>query len=59
VTRLNSEITRAVRTPSVAQHLQERGLVPLTGTPADFARAFEADVQKWSGVMRSAHIKLE
>ena len=59
VQRLNAEITRAVRTPSVAQHLQERGLVPLTGAPADFTNAFEADVQKWSGVMRSANIKLE
>lgn len=59
VAKLNSEITRAVRTPATAQQLQERGLVPLTGTPADFAKVFAADVRKWSSVIKTANIKLE
>ena len=59
VQRLNEEVTRAVRDPATSKFLQERGLTPLTGTPGDFAKAFAADVRKWSGVINKANIKLE
>jgi tripartite-type tricarboxylate transporter receptor subunit TctC len=59
VQRLNAEITKAVKTPAVAQQLQERGMIPLTATPAEFAKRFADDVQKWGRVIRAADIKLE
>lgn len=59
VQRLATEITRAVRTPEVARQLNERGLIPLTATPAEFEKRFAGDVDKWSRVIRSAGIKLE
>jgi tripartite-type tricarboxylate transporter receptor subunit TctC len=59
VQRLNAEITKAVKTPAVAQQLQDRGMIPLTATPAEFAKRFADDVQKWGRVIRAAEIKLE
>ncbi len=59
VQTLNAEITKAVKTPGVAQQLVERGMLPLTGTPAEFAQRFASDVKRWAAVMRAADIKLE
>lgn len=59
VQRLNGEITKAVQAPAVAQQLQERGMIPLTATPAEFARRFADDVRKWGEVIRAADIRLE
>ena len=59
VQRLNAEITKAVKTPAVAQQLEERGMIPLAATPAEFARRFDDDVRKWSAVIRAAGITLE
>jgi tripartite-type tricarboxylate transporter receptor subunit TctC len=59
VQRLNDEVTRTIRDPATVKFLQERGLTPLTGTPAEFARVFAADVRKWGGVIRASDIRLE
>ena len=59
VQRLNVEITRATKTPAVAQQLQERGMIPLAATPAEFAKRFADDVRKWGVVVRASDIKLE
>lgn len=59
VQKLNTEITRAIRTPATAELLQNRGLVPLTGSPDDFAKIMQADIAKWSRVLRAGDIKLE
>jgi len=57
--RLNVEITKATKTPAVAQQLQERGMIPLAATPAEFAKRFADDVRKWGVVIRASDIKLE
>jgi tripartite-type tricarboxylate transporter receptor subunit TctC len=59
VGRLNDEIGKAIRTPAIAQQLVDRGMTPLAMTSAEFARLFAEDVRKWSGVIRTAGIKLE
>ena len=59
VQRLNAEITKATKAPAVAQQLQDRGMIPLTATPAEFAKRFADDVRKWGVVIRASDIKLE
>jgi tripartite-type tricarboxylate transporter receptor subunit TctC len=59
VQKLNTAITRAVRDPATSKTLQDRGMTPMTGTPAEFAKVFAADVDKWRNVIQSAGIKLE
>jgi tripartite-type tricarboxylate transporter receptor subunit TctC len=59
VQRINAEVVTAVRSPATSQHLLERGMIALTGSPADFAKTFDSDVDKWRTVIRTANIKLE
>lgn len=59
VQRLNAEIAKAVTSAQTAQQLHDRGMIPLTATPAEFAKRFADDVAKWGAVMRSADIRLE
>ena len=39
--------------------LQDRGMTPMIGTPAEFAKVFASDVDKWRNVIQGAGIKLE
>jgi len=59
VQRLNTELTRAVNSPAVAQTLLARGMEPRTATPEQFSRILAAEVQKWGQVIRTAKIKFE
>jgi tripartite-type tricarboxylate transporter receptor subunit TctC len=59
VRQLNAEITKAVKTPAIARQLEERGMIPLAATPAEFAKRFADDVRKWGEVIRAADIRLE
>jgi len=59
VQKLNAAITAAVKSPAVAQQLVDRGMIPLTGTPAEFAQRFADDVRRWGAVIRTADIRLE
>ncbi len=59
VLQLNAEITKATKSPSIAKQLQERGMIPLAATPAEFTKHFADDVRKWSVVMRASSIKLQ
>jgi tripartite-type tricarboxylate transporter receptor subunit TctC len=58
VQKLNAEITRAVTSAAVSRSLEDRAMEPRTGTPADFARALNEEIVKWTEVMRSGNIKL-
>lgn len=58
VQKLNAEITRAVTSAAVSRSLEDRAMEPRTGTPADFARALNEEIAKWTEVMRSGNIKL-
>jgi tripartite-type tricarboxylate transporter receptor subunit TctC len=59
VQRLNAEISRAVHIPATAEQLKDRGMVPLTASPEDFARILRTDVEKWRKVLRAGNIRLE
>ncbi|MGE0314986.1 MAG: Bug family tripartite tricarboxylate transporter substrate binding protein [Lautropia sp.] len=59
VARLNQATTQAIESPAVGAELKQRGLEPRTGTPAEFARLFAADVAKWRNVIQKAGIQLK
>jgi tripartite-type tricarboxylate transporter receptor subunit TctC len=59
VATLNREVNAALADPAFKARLADLGGVPLAGTPAEFARFFADDSQKWSKVVRAAHLKAE
>jgi tripartite-type tricarboxylate transporter receptor subunit TctC len=56
---LNREVNAALADPAFKARLADLGGVPLAGSPAEFAKFFADDTQKWSKVVRAAHLKAE
>jgi len=54
---LNSEVNAILRTPEVRDNLVKQGLEPIPGGPDELARMMQTDLDRWSKVIRSAHIK--
>ncbi len=52
VTRLNAEINSALKDAGIAQKLQNAGMTPLTGTPADLVKLMADEQRKWGPIIR-------
>jgi tripartite-type tricarboxylate transporter receptor subunit TctC len=59
VKRLNAEIARVLTDPEAAERLTAQGLEPVIMTPAELRRYTEADVSRWSRLIKTAGIKAE
>ncbi len=57
VAALNKEINRIIATPETKARLEGMGLDVIGGTAESFGRTINADVAKWSQVVRDAGIK--
>ena len=53
VTRLNVEITRALKLPDVRRTLSAAGLVASPSTPEELAKRVREDIERWSLVAKS------
>ena len=57
VLRLNTEINKALTSPSVAEKLAATGVVITGGTPEQFAEHLRRETAKWAEVIKTAGIK--
>ena len=57
IERLNQEINAGLADPTVNARLADMGGMLLTGSPADFGKLIVDETEKWSKVIREAHIK--
>lgn len=57
ISRLHSELVKAVATPKVMQQLDRLGAAGRTTTPEAFGAHIKAEISKWSRVVKSANIK--
>ena len=57
VAKLNAEIGRIVSRQDVRDDWAKQGAVPMTMTPAEFARYLEQDIVKWERVVRISGAK--
>lgn len=56
VNLIGTEVAAILAQPEVREGLQKQGLNPVTGTPEELARLVENDLERWTRVVRSAHI---
>jgi len=56
VTRWNSEIANAVKTPEMKERMAGEGLDPAGGPPEQFRDILNRDIPKWRKVVKDAHI---
>jgi len=59
IERLNREIVAIVALPAVRERLAALGFEPIASTPAEFSTRIQAEIAKWSKVIRDANIKPE
>lgn len=58
VTKLNGAINAAIRSPEISEKLRSMMMEPATGTPEDFSRIMADGLERWTRVVREAHIRL-
>ena len=59
VDRLNAEVSRIVGQPEIKQLWGKQGAVPLVMSPDVFDKYVRDDIEKWSRVIKTAHIKVD
>ena len=59
VDRLNTEITKVLKTPDVAQNLKGQTLEPLIMTPDQFAKRLKSDYDKYEKIVKLTGAKVE
>lgn len=59
ITRLHSEVTRALRLPDVQQKLTDLGLTIVGNSPEEFDRVIRQDYDRWGRVVKAANIRLD
>lgn len=59
IDRLNHGIAEALNVPQVREKLGEQGVSPLHATPEAMAQRIQAELAKWSRVIKDANVKPE
>ena len=59
VTRLNTEINRALKNPTLVQRFAAAGLDAAGGTPEAFEKLIRSEIPKWRKVVAAANIKVD
>ena len=59
VMRLNAEIGKALALPDMAKRFAELGLVTKPSSPQEMQAIYDADVERWRGVIEHANLKIE
>jgi len=59
IKKINEDVTKVISDPAFArQYLAAQGLVPITGTPEEFASFIQAETKRWGKVVKDANIQL-
>jgi tripartite-type tricarboxylate transporter receptor subunit TctC len=59
IRRLSGEIGRAMKTPAVAQRLEQQALIPVFDTPEEFAAELRKEREHWGAFIRRHDIRPE
>jgi tripartite-type tricarboxylate transporter receptor subunit TctC len=57
--RLRDEIAKAISTPDMVEQFAKQGMAPVASQPADFAKYLQADLDRWTHVIKDAGLKPE
>ena len=59
IVKLNVEIASALAQPDISKRFAELGLIPTPSTPEAMQKVYDADVERWRGVIADAKLKLQ
>ena len=58
LTRLNTQMNKALKAPELRKHFAEEGIEPGGGTPVELANYLQADLNKWGQVIKAGNITI-
>jgi tripartite-type tricarboxylate transporter receptor subunit TctC len=59
VDRLQSDVSKVLRSPDVVERLAQDGAEPVGSTSAEFAALIRSELEKWSRIAKAANIQAE
>lgn len=59
VRKLTVALAAAAKDPEVIRQMEDLGLEPVGGTPAEFAQSISTDLAKWTDIVKLANVKPE
>ena len=59
VQRISSDVSRALKSPDLAERMTQLGMEPVGSTPAEFDALIRAEIEKWSRVVRISGAKVD
>ena len=59
VAKLNSTINAGLADPALKKKLEDLGGVPMSVTPAEFAKFIANEAEKWAKVVKFANLKVD
>ena len=59
VTKLSTEVTRAISLPDVKERLLREGADPAPSTPEQFAQFIQSEVAKYASIIREANVRAD
>lgn len=59
IERLSQEINKAMQTPEVRDKMISWDSAPVTGTPDEFARFFQAEMEKFARIVKLANVPMQ
>jgi tripartite-type tricarboxylate transporter receptor subunit TctC len=57
LTRVHAEVTKALKTPALQQHLDQQALGVVASSPEEFQKFLVNEVERWARVVRDNKIK--
>ncbi len=59
VDKLNAEINKAIKPPTVKEAWAKQGALPMAMTPAEFDAYLRKDIEKWANVVKVSGAKVQ
>lgn len=59
IERINSELKEVFKDPEIVKKLRSQGLIPATGSPAQFSERIDSETLKWAKVSKDIKLQLD
>ena len=59
IDKLSAEIVALQKEPEMMKRIEQLGAEPFVANSADFTRFYQAELEKWAGVIKAANLRID